>query len=725
MSVLNGNISREAVFATDLPFGEHLKPHKGISSPAAALKGCMDIAYDPGRGLLIAACAGSLELFRVSNKGDTPGSIEKLSSLGGIGASRQLAFGRGGYAFVTARHDGIYIADLRDEQNPRLIGHLDSLELATGIALYEGGEHPPLLCVTNRHMGNELWDVSDPHLPHFLGSYLAGESQSAAFFTLPGDERLFTASGDWMNKRVQIHDVTDPKNVRLVSMYNVDGFADGCAVVRQGGRTLCLTSTGHHAARFRNRWKYQKSGMLLPCMLEEGYGCGHGLEIFEISEPVCPEYLGSVKFPPHHGGIDSWRVSVSGDCALCCDSAGGFFAVDIKNPAAPEIACHFLPAADKNQPVSPPPVQTLRMPVMGALYAAGSVWLAYPGEGLYALDPSALEARMREPEIPAADSAQTAGISHIEKADKQQTAGGIVFSCSSQVHSFAVIKSEGGERLIFACGNSGLAVCYTEGGEITRRLTPAPCHDVIAIGDSLEDQRIFAAEGSAGVAEYRYHLGALTEIERIDLPGARELVYLPTQKVISVQVGVGSAGLIALDGGKFDLLGTYPVGGMLYHRHFVREPFDGHLVTLPLGNGPKLFEVSAEDGGTVKPVHIAFTDRQLCPIEEGAAAGKGHLYAVLDGRLAVYSSPNEFESLGESAAHTLPGVKLRGIPFVCGDSLVVLNRCTGEAVILDISEPSSPKFAAKRLLPGHPEYAAALPCGSVLVCCGHTGAMLL
>ena len=95
-------------------------------------------------------------------------------------------------------------------------------------------------------MGVETWDVSRPEQPEYCASFWAGEAQSVC---VDGDCAYV---GDWMNRRVFIYSIRNPREPQLLSTFQVNGFADG-VFVRDG---LCLVASGHHSAALKNRRKY-------------------------------------------------------------------------------------------------------------------------------------------------------------------------------------------------------------------------------------------------------------------------------------------------------------------------------------------------------------------------------------------------------------------------------------------------------------------------------------
>ena len=57
-----------------------------------------------------------------------------LGQLGGLGNTRQVVVSRN-VAYVTAREDGLFVVDVAQPTQPKLLCHYDPIELATGVAI--------------------------------------------------------------------------------------------------------------------------------------------------------------------------------------------------------------------------------------------------------------------------------------------------------------------------------------------------------------------------------------------------------------------------------------------------------------------------------------------------------------------------------------------------------------------------------------------------------------
>lgn len=679
MSILNGKVGYVALNPAEPPYGQCLSPLRVLPSD-----GVMDV-FALDNDTLLTAGNGFVSLWNVDEAGET-----LLSVCSGLGAARQVSCW-GGFAYMTARAGGIYVIDVRDRLHPKLVDHLDSLELATGVCVADG-----LLAVTNRHMGVELWDVREPARPAYLSDFRCGEAQSVWLYGLTA------VIGDWMNRQVRLFDISDPRHPAFLTTYPVDGFADGVCVVPHDGGWLGLCATGHHAARLKNRLKYQRYDVVVPEMFADGYGCGHGLELFDLASPRDPEYLATLKTPPHFGGIDSWRVFSDGSTAFLTDSVGGLFAVDIRDPASPSFLWHYrVPTRKPPEKAVPPLIQSPAEPVMGVALLHGRVYAALPQSGVHVLEPPKAPGRM-------ISSTVTVTIPR----DPEASEDGSFLHTKGQLHSFAIV----GDVLYAASGEVGVEAFSVTTGELLHTW-PAKgiCHDLLIFNGFL-----LTAEGDAGVACYRFSPDALTELSRVQASPkdcVRQLVTVNGR--IAVELGSGKLACLSLDStGILSMIGAPVPAGLLYHRHLSRTTAFGCLVTNPLNEGPRLYRVTSTGFEEIAKAHSV----QECPIEDGACGDGGDgLFRVFRRQYAFLPSSTH---LGNEDFITVPGASLRGEPFFYDPWLILLERATGTVELLDVTDRNHPVFVWRTSVPGAPECVQVIN-NSLYIACGRKGLLKL
>ncbi|MBC8876878.1 MAG: hypothetical protein H8E44_46210, partial [Planctomycetes bacterium] len=244
-----------------------------------------------------------------------PASPEVVGSLDGLGNTRQIEVHRG-VAYVTAREDGLFIIDVRRPESPVLLCHYDTIELATGIAL--SGDVAFVAC---RTAGVELVDISEPKRPVHLSTVRTGEAQSVVA------RNGILYAGVWGSRELVVCDVTNPHEPAVIASAPLDGNGDG--VTLRGN--YCFVATGHHARGWR-----RSEGEASP-----QYGMGHGLEIFDISDPAKPVFVSRIKTRRFYRiGMDMWDVMVAGDYAFVGDTHNGVFVVEISDLKKPRFVGH-------------------------------------------------------------------------------------------------------------------------------------------------------------------------------------------------------------------------------------------------------------------------------------------------------------------------------------------------------------------------------------------------
>jgi hypothetical protein len=677
MSILNGQIHFDVIHSLSMPYGSQLDT--GYFLP---LEGCADIAVD-NHNYCYVAHKNKFSLFSIT-KESRPALISELS---GLGASRQIAIGNNA-AFITARADGLFVIDLADIYNPALCARIDTVELATGIAVDEN-----ICYVACRHMGVELWDITNLKKPVFISRLPAGEAQSV----FVKDAYLYV--GDWMNRKVHIVDVSNPSLPRTISMLLLDGYADGVFI--QDG--YCYAATGHHSSKLKNRRKYQTYSYITAEMMDDGYGMGHGLEIFDISDPADPEFVSSIKFPPFYlSGYDTWRVKVHNDIAYVADSCNGLFVVNAADKLHPEILAHYrLPVMeDYTGQLTPPSLQKLSHPVSGLSVIKGKILLAGVTSGFHIINFDKAD-KEDGPEKPQKNMAAI-------KASR-------VFCCDGQVHSLSAYNS----CIISACGNSGLYAIDAKNPFLVRHHldTKGIAHDVQINGDD-----IYVAEGQQGLAKYHYTESIGFELlDRILFDhgntSARQVVCMQEHNMAAVQLGTHALGFVNIEKeSKMEINSILPSEGMMYHRHICRKTLKGFLAAMPLSSGLKWYGVNSK-----VPYKTGFElGLQACPIEGGAASDGDKMFFIFQRCYTVISHPHETPLLAKKPASRIDGAKLKGMPFICGKKLLILNRTNCAAECLDITNEKNPKLIGSIELRGEPGFAM-LHEDNIWFACGHAG----
>ena len=663
MSILNGFVSDASVYPEEQNLGNIMTPLSVIDEESVAVASLCD-------GILI--CAGHrVALYRIGDGGE----CSYISSVEICGKARQIAV-KDGYAYISARESGLYVCDLRDIENPKVVYNLDTVELATGVAVAGN-----ILAVTNRHMGCELFDISSPKAPVRVGHFLCGEAQSVCFFG------RYAAIGDWMNKQVRIFDISDTNDIKAISIARIDGFADGVCSFMRDGRRYCVVASGHHSAKLKNRRKYERFTYVTSQMLEDGYGCGHGITILDVTNPHSPEFVSEIKTPPLFGGPDTWRVYTDGEQIVFTDSMNGVFVISAENVREPRIVNSYKLSALGTQYTSPPSIQVQTAAITSAATVNGLLCVASEQCGVHILKPDMPLGKMKEQSIEI-------------KSGKKTRKKDVFYSSCGQIHAFA----QYGDKVYCAAGNCGIEVVDREGNFLERKATKGICRDIIAYGE-----RLVTAESDGGIAVYDIENG-LSEICRIPSKEMPIRQVLKTKDGLVAVCGTSKILFFTEDGRGFSLSDEIGIRGILYHRHLMPAPNGEGVVANPLATGPVIL---TKKNGKID-ANIVFSE-QYCPFADGACGYRDKLVSIFQGKYYLLDAPYTKETAKVTDTCTFDGQA-----FALGENLVLLNRYSGGVTLLDASTPENPKIAKETKLSSHPEFSGFIN-GEIYTACGFDG----
>ena len=660
MSILNGAVRHEVIAPEKPPFGAEIR-ELGVLD----MRGWADCAALDAQ-TLVCAGGGSLTVWQI---GETPAL---LGTVDGLGDARQLCIADG-YAYLTTRTDGIYICEVKNPRAPRCVAHLDSIELATGVAAGNG-----VLAVVNRHMGCDLYDVRTPESPVFRTQFYCGEAQSVWM------HQNLIAIGDWMNRRVWLCDLS-VRPVRPIAHLSVDGFADGVCIIERDGRTYLLAVSGHHANKLRNRRKYQNYPYLTAEMIADGYGGGHGLTVYDITDPAWPEWVSELKAPPQFAHPDTWRVFSDGTAAFFTDSVSGLFTVDLSDLFHPVFTGYYKPAPT-DRPQRSLTVQLNSDAVVGAAVCGGHLFAATAQSGVRMLDyPAEAPWVCSDPTVMPEPSEPTAPDSWTRVWH-----GGAA-------HGFA----ECGGRVYIAAGDRGLC---TEDGRVR---IPGIVYDVQAWGDYL-----LVAEGARGLACYRPDGDTLRLCSRADVTFRHSARFTATDgSVVCVELGCEYVQFFRIDNGILTPIADPAYGGLQYHRHLSRTVANGRFAVQALQRMTLWDPSELPNRTTLMQEHCPFSDG-VCGFGRYAVGVFNRRWFCVDG---ARTAP-----LSETELSEVPGAWLDGQPFAIGDRVLLLNRCNGRVEWLDLHDPAAPVLLGSAETALHPEFAAEIR-GQLWIACGRAG----
>ena len=591
-----------------------------------------------------------------------PARPRVIGSLSGLGNTRQIVVAND-VAYVSSRSDGLYVVSVKDRAAPKLLCHYDSIEWATGLAI--SGD---VLFIACRNFGVELVDVSNPQHPRHLSTVRTGEAQSVVV------RSGWLYAGVWGSSEVVAVDVHNPRQPKIVSRSRLDGYGDGVDV---RGNFL-YAATGHHS-----RQPHRKEG-------DPGYGSGHGLEIFDVSDPAKPQFLSRVKFPKIYViGNDMWGVTVAGNHAFVADTYNGVFVVDVSNPRQPVvIAHHQLPEVASRK--LPGFIGGLAL-VQDHIYAAGG-WtdlhvIAAPG---LARPP------VQEPDHPPV----------IPPPEQDVTTRYRAYRPEGQVYAVALTN----DIAVAACGSAGIHVVrlWPAIERLVVHATEDFATDVALLGD-----RVYVAEGAGGLSIWqmsprdqltllgRYRArGQRVRHVAVPAPGHYALVQMGESRLHIVDVSNPAAPKLALKDTQFGLLyGHQIMDGLVNDRYAAVFWHVSGLHWYDLG-GPK-------------PVYAGQGQTGRFSMMDGLVAMGDQVLATRRGGYVIWRREQRC-SLDELPLHRVNGQSVSGKPTLFNRRLYVAHRATGAVNVLDITNPDSPRLIESFTMSGNPGQIIATSRGFVL-----------
>lgn len=253
--------------------------------------------------------------------------LEIVSKIQIGGILRQIDITEDGNTLVVSgRYYGVYVIDVKDKQNPTVYRY-DSVEFATGAAVYKN-----YAFIANRIFGIEVIDISDVENLKQVAVIRCGEAQSCDVV----DGVLY--AGLWAQHRVDMFDITDLNNHKLIGSVPLSGRGDGFAVEKDGDKTYLYAATGQHS------YEAKSPNNTLGCVQ---YGQGNGMDIYDITDPKNPVWQSTVKadgkvYAPLY---DYWTTKIVKDnsktYAYFSTGVDGIYVYDVTDKKAPKRIGHI------------------------------------------------------------------------------------------------------------------------------------------------------------------------------------------------------------------------------------------------------------------------------------------------------------------------------------------------------------------------------------------------
>jgi hypothetical protein len=635
----------------------------------------LDVTIDEGHAFAIGN--RSLNVLDISE----PGRPRRIGKVSGLGNVRQIVV-EAGLAYVTSREDGLWIVDVRDRANPKLVSHYDTIEFATGVC--KSGD---VLFVACRQFGVELIDVSDPASPQHLSTVRTGEAQSVVV------RNGYLYTGVWASSELVTVDVRDPWQPRITSRVPLDGFGDGVDVKGD----YLYAATGHHS-RLRPR---AKSG-------DPGFGRGHGLEVLEISDPSSPRFVAGavVKFPPTYNiRHDMWGVTIANQHAFVADTHNGVFVLDVQDPLQPRFVGHWTPHHDERDRST--------LYVGGLVPGDDHIYVAGGASDLHVL---AAPGIAQTPTVETSDWITIPATRPIDSDAPYRS-----YRTTGQVYGVDI----GQEVAIAACGTAGIHVLriLPQFETLSRVETADRATDVCVRGD-----RIYVAEGAGGLGIYQLDDAILNEIGRYRVTGktVRQVEVPGDGRYALLQIGVHKLQIVDVTNPaapNMMLEDQHP--GLLYGDQLMRGLVeDRYACAFWHVSGLHWYDLKADGGpkytGDNFPGRIGSGNGLIAHAGKTLAITRGG-YLLLDRDERRQLSDVPINRIGNGRVGE--GRRHLGKPTIAGNRLYTVDRQVGLVTVADIADLKNPKLIDQFELPGNPS-RAVVHRGVLVIPAGYDGLLV-
>ena len=626
----------------------------GMSS-AAAIAG--NRLYVVGGGAL-----GSLYVFDI----DKPALPKLVGKLAGLGHVRQMQV-RGSIAYVTSREDGMFLIDVGKSERPAILSHYDTIELATGLAL--SGSVAFVAC---RQCGVELIDITNPKRPAHLSTVRVGEAQSVTA------RNGYLYAGVWGTRELVVCDVGDPRQPRRVGSAELEGYGDGVAVRGK----LCYVATGHHSG---------EAGYQRPKPGQPGFGTGHGLEIFDVSEPARPQFLSRIKTPARYRVfMDMWGVQLAGSYAFLADTYNGLFVIDVADPKQPRFVGHRqlpeVPARGEGYVLVPG--ETVPSPVTGFALSRDFIYVTGGYSDAHVLSAPGLAT----PVVPEPDRGPVITPARRLAADPRFR----VYQPGGQIHEVRRWDGDkGSSRFVLAAGSAGIHVVELD--TKIRQIGQYPTSD-IAFGVAVAGDKVFVAGGMGGL-EIWQGKQKLELVGRYKVPGEsiKQVVVDPTGRYAMLHVGLHRLEIVDVStpSDPKKVL-TEAHFGLFYRRPISQALLNGQGLVI-WTEGLYAYEIGSSKAPDAPVYHYPFA---ITPRNGAVPLGDGWL-VIFSGKYFVLR-PGETRSPDKIGLTPVEGVELFGKPTISGNTLFTADALYGKVCAIDISDITKPKLLASMEVPEHP-----------------------
>ena len=586
-----------------------------------------------------------------------------------IGDLRQMKLTSDGKSIViVARANGVFVFDISNPVLPTQKGRIDSLEMATGLDIYEN-----YLFIADRIFGVDIFDISDVENPIFVSNISLGECQNVYY------NNGYIYGGTWGGCSVKVYDVRDVDNPKFASTINLDSKGDGVWIKNN----ILYAATGQSKTSVRT---------------DAGYGLGNGLEIYDISDPLNPKRLARVNCD---GGMaisipDIWRVYTAGNYCFLGGSHSGTYVYDISDPSAPvRVAYYQVAYGTSNEKwtastISPflhcTPVATIDSYVDGDnIYLCGASYDSYVGlyhaklpESLGYLTVDENDSTVK-PDNEYTRSYVKENLGELLGTETKN------YISDGQIHAVAV----NGDIIYTASGTKGIEILDKT---TLQKIKEYPSPD-ITFDIQIYENHLYVAEGGAGIAIYEIDENdptVLSEISRLSEAGVSfpQLQLSPRARFAVAQYG-GSSCLVDFRDIKKPVIYKQFNNPMVYQYQIsIGCAEDRYLYVFAATGTYATTIVDFGKGDTLEDPVIK--NNWIAKIAQGCGICADGDYIMITGGNSVQRIP----ATGDKA-YTGPYswygkyTKLEGLvgfPVVCGNYLFVARRNEGAFRVYEMNE---------------------------------------
>lgn len=202
-----------------------------------------------------------------------------------------------GRAYLAVGRSGLYIVDVRQPEQPSILGRLDGLGNTANVSIVGTFAY-----VGAPDTGLSIIDISTPDAPRPVGHYIVTLSGLLypRMLQVEGEIAYLATSLRGNTGGVHIVDVSDPESPALLASVGSDDAGDAITSVSVEGAQLLV-------------------------------GGRDGVEIFDVTQPANPQLLGT------YPGAGNGGVYAYGDRAYVNGSTGALHVLDISVASAPEL----------------------------------------------------------------------------------------------------------------------------------------------------------------------------------------------------------------------------------------------------------------------------------------------------------------------------------------------------------------------------------------------------